>query len=65
MGYYTKHIFICTHQKAAGKVCCANHGGEVFFDYLKLQLRNIGLHGPHRFRVSKTSALSTLNFRIN
>lgn len=55
--YYTKHLFICTNQKPAGKVCCANTGGDAFFDYLKAQLRQRGLHGPGKFRVSKSGCL--------
>ena len=57
MSYYTKHIFICTNQKIAGKQCCANSGGEPFFDYLKMKLREVDLHGPGKFRVSKSGCL--------
>lgn len=57
MTYYTKHLFVCTNQKPAGKVCCANSGGEAFFDYLKTKLREQGLHGPGKFRVSKSGCL--------
>src|SRR3990167_218754 len=55
--YYKKHIFICTNQKSADKTCCANNGGEIFFDYLKLKLLDAGLHGPNGFRVSKSGCL--------
>ena len=57
MSYYTKHLFVCTNQKAAGKACCANTGGDAFFDYLKKQLVAQELHGPGKFRVSKTGCL--------
>lgn len=57
MNYYTKHVFVCTNQKAAGKVCCANSGGEPFFDYLKKQLKERGLHGEGQIRVSKSGCL--------
>ena len=57
MDYYTKHIFICTNQKPAGKQCCANTGGEVFFDYLKKKLLALELHGPGKYRVSKSGCL--------
>jgi len=59
--YYTKHIFVCTNQKVAGKQCCANTGGDVFFDYLKKQLVDRELHGPRKFRVSKTGCLGRCN----
>lgn len=57
MNHYTKHLFICTNQKGAGKQCCANSGGEPFFDYLKKKLKALGLHGPGKVRVSKSGCL--------
>ena len=57
MNHYIKHLFICTNQKPAGKPCCANSGGEPFFDYLKLKLRELDLHGPGKIRVSKSGCL--------
>lgn len=57
MTYYTQHIFICTNQKAAGKQCCANSGGEEFFTYLKSRLIELGIYGPGRIRVSKSGCL--------
>lgn len=57
MNHYTKHLFICTNQKIEGKQCCANTGGEPFFDYLKKKLVALELHGPGKFRVSKSGCL--------
>jgi (2Fe-2S) ferredoxin len=57
LNHYTKHIFICTNQKAPGKKCCANGGGEPFFDYMKDKLKTLDLHGPGKFRVSKSGCL--------
>ncbi|AHE68221.1 (2Fe-2S) ferredoxin domain-containing protein [Legionella oakridgensis] len=57
MSYYAKHIFICTNQKAPGKTCCANSGGEPFFDYLKKELKRLDLHGSGKIRVSKSGCL--------
>lgn len=45
------------NQKAAGKQCCANSGGELFFEYLKGQLLELGLHGAGKIRVSKSGCL--------
>ncbi len=55
--YYQKHIFLCINQKAAGKQCCANSGGESFFDYMKARLQKLDLHGPGKIRLSKTACL--------
>ncbi len=57
MTYYSKHIFLCTNRKAAGKKCCADSGGEPFFDYMKSKLLELGLHGPGKIRVSKSACL--------
>lgn len=60
-GHYTKHVFVCTNQKTAGKQCCANNGGEASFDYLKTQLLELGLWGPEKIRVSKSGCLGRCN----
>ena len=57
MAHYTKHIFLCTNQKAAGKKCCANSGGEPIFDYMKAKLLELDLHGPGKIRISKSGCL--------
>lgn len=57
MSYYNKHVLLCTNQKAAGKQCCANSGGEEFFDYMKSKLLELDLHGPGKTRVSKSGCL--------
>ena len=57
MSYYNRHVFVCVNQKAAGKTCCANTGGEQFFDYLKLKLLEMGQHGVGKVRVSKSGCL--------
>lgn len=61
MNHYSKHLFICTNQKAAGKQCCANAGSEVLFDYLKRRLVGLGLHGPGKVRVSKSGCMGRCN----
>ncbi|WP_131783134.1 (2Fe-2S) ferredoxin domain-containing protein [Legionella gresilensis] len=57
MSHYLKHVFVCTNQKAAGKVCCANTGGEEFFEYLRAKLLELELFGPGKIRVSKSGCL--------
>ncbi len=57
MTHYAKHIFICTNQKAPGKQCCANAGGEPFFDYMKAKVRKLDLHGSAKIRVNKSGCL--------
>lgn len=61
MSYYTKHVLLCTNQKAAGKSCCANTGGEEFFRYMKSKLSELGLHGPGKIRISQSGCLGRCN----
>jgi (2Fe-2S) ferredoxin len=55
--YYTQHILICTNQKPVGKKCCADSGGQEYFEYIKNKLLEKGMHGPKKIRVSKTGCL--------
>ncbi|KTD33335.1 (2Fe-2S) ferredoxin [Legionella nautarum] len=57
MTHYTKHVFLCTNQKIAGKKCCASSGGEPFFNHMKAKLSELELHGPGKIRVSKSACL--------
>lgn len=57
MSYYTRHVFLCTNQKIAGKQCCANSGGEEYLIYLKSKLLELDLFGPGKVRVSKSGCL--------
>lgn len=55
--HYEKHVFICTNQKVSGKTCCANSGGEPFFEYLSTTLKARGLSGAGKIRVSRSGCL--------
>lgn len=57
MSYYETHIFMCTNQKAPGKTCCAQSGGEEYFDHMKSRLLELGLHGPGKIRLSRSGCL--------
>jgi (2Fe-2S) ferredoxin len=57
LSYYRKHLFICTNQKAPGKACCANAGGEPFAEYLKNKLRELGVHGTGKYRLTHSGCL--------
>lgn len=55
--HYQKHVFICTNQKEAGKTCCANTGGKDFFHHLKSRMKELGMDGPGKIRVSQSGCL--------
>ena len=48
---------MCTNQKAPGKKCCANAGGEPFVSHMQACLAKQGLKGPGKVRVSKSGCL--------
>lgn len=50
-------MLLCTNQKMAGKTCCANSGGEAYFEYFKTKLLELDMHGPGKIRISKTGCL--------
>ena len=61
VGYYKQHVFVCNNQKKEGKVCCANQGGLIYFDYLKEKLRAHDMVGHGKVRVSLSGCLGRCN----
>ena len=54
--FYTKHIFFCTNQKAAGNGC-GDISGESGFDFAKLYLQSLELWGAGKLRATKSGCL--------
>ncbi len=57
MPFYDKHLFFCCNQRPEGKRCCNNIGAEVIRDYTKEKLKDLGIHGPGKVRVSMSGCL--------
>ncbi len=55
--YYQKHLLICTNQRPEGKACCANHHAAARCTEAKLRIKDYGLAGPGRIRVSSAGCL--------
>jgi len=45
---YIKHIYVCTHEREAGKSCCAHRDGEKILEKLKAYVQDHGLKGKAR-----------------
>src|SRR3989338_940453 len=45
---YLKHITVCTHEREAGKSCCAHRDGEKILEKLKAYVQEHGLKGKAR-----------------
>lgn len=57
MSYYQNHIFMCTHQKAPNKACCANHNAQEMLVYAKEQAQVLGLKKELNFRISSSGCM--------
>jgi len=41
--YYKYHVFFCTNQREQGQACCATFGTQDLRDYMKKQVKELGL----------------------
>lgn len=55
--YYKHHIFFCLNQRADGAACCQDNGAEAVFDYMKSQVKKLGLRGQGKVRVNRAGCL--------
>ncbi len=53
MSYYERHIFFCLNRREDGSPCCTDHDAEGMFDYMKKQVKQLGLNGPGQVRVNR------------
>ncbi|MSR73993.1 MAG: (2Fe-2S) ferredoxin domain-containing protein [Planctomycetes bacterium] len=52
---FEHHVFVCTHEREAGKGCCAAGGGLAVLDRFKSVLREHGL--AERIRANRSGCL--------
>ena len=57
MSYYQKHVFFCVNQKENGKKCCQMADADDLCHYAKTRLRDLGLKGEGKVRVSSAGCL--------
>lgn len=55
--FYQYHVFVCLNQREAGEDCCAQRGAEAGFNYLKSQVKKLGLAGEGQVRVNRAGCL--------
>ncbi len=65
MGFYERHLFFCINQKANGRKCCQDANAEDMCAYAKDRLKDMGLHGPGKIRVSKSGCLGRCSLGPN
>lgn len=51
--HFKHHVFFCLNQRADGGACCQGKGAEAVFDYMKAQVKKLGLRGQGKVRVNR------------
>lgn len=58
MGYFDKHVFFCTHQRANGEACCNIHGAQKAREYMKNRVKELGLSSrENNIRINSAGCL--------
>lgn len=57
MGFYNRHLFICTHIRNDGKDSCGQHNTAEVQKKAKKRLKELGIHGEGQLRVNKAGCL--------
>lgn len=57
MSYYQKHIFFCTNVKPDNRKCCSQGNATAMQHHAKEKLKQLGLHGEGKVRVSSAGCL--------
>ena len=55
--HFQHHVFFCLNQRENGEDCCANKGAEAAFDYMKSQVKKLGLAGEGKARINRAGCL--------
>ncbi len=51
--HFKHHVFFCLNQRSDGEACCADKGAEAVFDYMKAQVKKLGLRGEGKVRINR------------
>ena len=57
MSFYKNHVFFCTNQRTDGRACCQDHDAQRLRDYAKSKVKELGLAGKGKVRVSNAGCL--------
>lgn len=55
--HFKHHVFFCLNQRGNGEDCCMNKGAESAFDYMKSQVKKLGLSGQGKVRINRAGCL--------
>ncbi|PCI60102.1 MAG: 2Fe-2S ferredoxin [Methylophilaceae bacterium] len=51
--HFKHHVFFCLNQRPNGEACCQDKGAEAAFDYMKAQVKKLGLRGEGKVRINR------------
>jgi (2Fe-2S) ferredoxin len=57
MSHFKYHVFFCTNQRAAGEICCNNHGASELRAYAKDRVKAAGAAIPGKVRINTAGCL--------
>lgn len=55
--HFKHHVFFCLNQRPDGEACCQDKGAEVVFNYMKVQVKKLGLKGKGKVRINRAGCL--------
>ena len=55
--YFQHHVFFCLNKREDGSDCCANHGADAAFDYMKSRIKKLKLSGKGNVRINRAGCL--------
>ena len=57
MSYYKHHVFFCTNSRTDGRGCCQDFDATGSRQYLKAEIKKLGLSGPGGVRINTAGCL--------
>ena len=57
MSYFERHIFFCTNQRPECKACCQDFAAMDAKNFVKAQVKTLGLNGKGKIRVNAAGCL--------
>ena len=57
MSFFDKHVFICCNQRSGTERCCNNHGATQLLDYMRNEVKALGLTVEGKIRINKAGCL--------
>ncbi len=55
--HFKNHVFFCLNKRPDGESCCMDKGAEAAYDYMKAQVKKLGLRGKGKVRINRAGCL--------